>query len=211
MADKQIDPELSKSADKIVYNHIVWSMGAGLIPVPIADFVAVSAIQLDMIKQLCRLYGHNFKESEGKAYITSLSGSGLAKLGARALIKFIPGVGSIVGGIAVSVLSGASTYALGEVFKKHFQTGGTFLDFDPKRLKKIYAEKFEKGKKVARKIKKDQEKTETAAKKHFESKKSVAGADEALKRLAKLKDMKDEGIISEEEFMVLKKKIIDKI
>jgi hypothetical protein len=57
----------------------------------------------------------------------------------------------------MALLAGASSYALGEVFKKHFSTGGTFLDFDPKRLKKLYNEKFEKGKKVAEQLKKEQE------------------------------------------------------
>ena len=59
--------ERIESADKIIRNHIVWSMGAGLIPVPIADFFAVSAIQLDMVRQMCKLYDVDFKETEGKA------------------------------------------------------------------------------------------------------------------------------------------------
>ena len=138
----------TENANAIVKNHMIWSMGAGLIPIPIADFFAVSAIQLDMVRQLCNLYEINYKDTEGKAMITSLSGSMLAKIGART-IKFIPGVGSVIGGVTLAILSGASTYALGEVFKKHFETGGTFLDFDPGRLKKMYNEMFEKGKKYA--------------------------------------------------------------
>ena len=138
----------SESAASIIKNHMIWSMGAGFIPVPIADLFAVSAIQLDMIRQLCKVYDIDFKQTEGKAMITALTGSGLARLGARA-VKFIPGVGSILGGVTMAALSGASTYALGEVFKKHFETGGTFLDFDPERLRKYYNEKFEKGKEVA--------------------------------------------------------------
>ena len=125
------------SADAVIRNHMIWSMGAGFIPVPIADLFAVSAIQLDMIRQMCKIYEIDFKQTEGKAVITALTGSGLARLGARA-VKFIPGVGSILGGVTMSSLSGASTYALGEVFKKHFETGGTFLDFDPARLKNYY-------------------------------------------------------------------------
>jgi len=141
--------ERIESADKVIRNHIVWSMGAGLIPVPIADFFAVSAIQLDMVRQMCKLYDVDFKETEGKAVISSMTSSGLARLGARAAIKFIPGIGTVVGGMTMAVLSGASTYALGEVFKKHFETGGTFLDFDVDRLSKMYKEKFEKGKKLS--------------------------------------------------------------
>jgi hypothetical protein len=55
----------------------------------------------------------------------------------------------------MATMSGASTYAIDEVFAKHFETGGTFLNFDPSRLKKIYDEKFEKGKEFVEDLKKE--------------------------------------------------------
>lgn len=189
----------SDSANSIIKNHMIWSMGAGFIPVPIADLFAVSAIQLDMIRQLCKLYEIDFKQTEGKAIITALTGSGLARLGARA-VKFIPGVGSILGGVTMAALSGASTYALGEVFKKHFETGGTFLDFDPERLKKYYNEKFEKGKEVAEELRKKQENVSKSAE-------SSAMVD----KIKELADMKAAGILTDEEFETMKKKIIGEI
>ena len=196
--------EREKHADTIIRNHIMWSMGAGLIPVPIVDFFAVSGIQLDMIRQLCKLYDQDFKESEGKAIITSLTGSGLARMGAKAMIKFIPGIGSVIGGVTMAVLSGASSYALGEVFKKHFETGGTFLDFDVKRIKKMYNEKFEKGKKVAEQFQKEQERKRAAADQVFENKASGKLVD----KLKELAELKKEGLISEEEYNAMKKKLI---
>lgn len=196
--------EREKHADTIIRNHIIWSMGAGLIPVPIVDFFAVSGIQLDMIRQLCKLYDQDFKESEGKAIITSLTGSGLARMGAKAMIKFIPGIGSVIGGVTMAVLSGASSYALGEVFKKHFETGGTFLDFDVKRIKKMYNEKFEKGKKVAEQFQKEQERKRAAADQVFENKTSGKLVD----KLKELAELKKEGLISEEEYNAMKKKLI---
>lgn len=194
----------TENANSIIQNHMIWSMGAGLIPVPMADFLAVSAIQLDMVRQLCNLYDIDYKETEGKAMITSLTGSMVAKLGARA-IKFIPGVGSVIGGVTLAILSGASTYALGEVFKKHFETGGTFLDFDPSRLKKMYNEMFEKGKKYAYQVKKEQDKKVAAGEKVLEKAK-LNDPIEKLKQLAKLKK---DGVIDEEEFQALKMKLID--
>ena len=181
-----------ESASSIIKNHMIWSMGAGFIPVPIADLFAVSAIQLDMIRQLCKVYDIDFKQTEGKAMITALTGSGLARLGARA-VKFIPGVGSILGGVTMAALSGASTYALGEVFKKHFETGGTFLDFDPERLRKYYNEKFEKGKEVADELRKKQENI----------------ANTAMEKLKELVEMKTAGLLTDEEFEAMKKKIIE--
>ena len=187
----------SESAASIIKNHMIWSMGAGFIPVPIADLFAVSAIQLDMIRQLCKVYDIDFKQTEGKAMITALTGSGLARLGARA-VKFIPGVGSILGGVTMAALSGASTYALGEVFKKHFETGGTFLDFDPERLRKYYNEKFEKGKEVAEELRKKQENIAKSA-----------DANTAMEKLKELVEMKTAGLLTDEEFEAMKKKIIE--
>jgi len=196
--------EKQKHADTIIRNHIIWSMGAGLIPVPIVDFFAVSGIQLDMIRQLCKLYDQDFKEAQGKAIITSLTGSGIARMGAKAMIKFIPGIGSIIGGVTMAVLSGASSFALGEVFKKHFETGGTFLDFDAKRLKKMYNEKFEKGKQVAEQINKETEAKRKAADQAFENKTSGKMVD----KLRELAELRKEGLITEEEFASMKKKLI---
>lgn len=200
-------------SNSIIKNHMIWSMGAGFIPIPIADFFAVSAIQLDMIRQLCKVYEVDFKETEGKAVITALTGSGLARLGARA-VKFIPGVGSMLGGITLAVLSGGSTYALGEVFKKHFETGGTFLDFDPNRLKKFYDEKFEKGKQMAREMEKDEKekrtKAETTATKvEVKEEPKDDKAKDVVTQLKALNDLRNDGVITDQEFDELKKKLFE--
>jgi uncharacterized protein (DUF697 family) len=225
-SDKNKNKEIrTKHADTIIRNHIIWSMGAGLIPVMIADIFAVSALQLDMIRQLCKVYDVDFKETQGKAIVTSLTGSTLARLGARSVIKLIPGVGSLIGGLAVSVFAGSSTYALGEVFKMHFETGGTILDFDPDRLKKKYYEMFEKGKNVAQDLK-------NSGAEHFESfkeevsevvtnsKEDVPPSEsftqsfveieekDVLTKLKELGELKEKGIITEEEFATMKKKIL---
>ncbi len=187
----------SEEAASIIKNHMIWSMGAGLIPVPVVDMFAVSAIQLDMIRQLATLYDIDFKQTEGKARITALTGTGLARLGARA-VKFIPGVGSVLGGVTMAVLSGATSYALGEAFRKHFETGGTMLDFDPARFKKYYDEKFEKGKEIAKDLQKQQEKVQ-----------HNASASSLVDKIKELAELKQKGLISEEEFEALKKKIIN--
>lgn len=195
-----------KEVDSVIRNHLVWSMGAGFIPVPVADFFAVSAIQLDMVRQLCRVYDIEFKETEGKAIISSITSSGLARLAARTVVKFIPGAGSFIGGMAVAVLSGASTYALGQAFRKHFETGGTFLDFDLSRLKKIYDDMFEKGKEVAEQIRHEEKQTEE------NMLKASHGATAAIiDKLSDLGKMKEQGLITEKEFLKMKEKLLSDI
>jgi uncharacterized protein (DUF697 family) len=219
--------ERRKHADTIIKNHAIWSMGAGFIPVPIVDLFAVTAVQLDMIRQISKVYDLDFKETQGKAVITALTGSSLARLGARA-VKFIPGVGSLIGGATLAVLSGASTFAIGEVFKKHFETGGTFLDFDLGRLKHLYDEKFEKGKEYARKWQKEAKKKKDkdpaasngnsagSADAHvvdigesLTDPKAASKSSPGLQHIEHLYDLKVRGAISEAEFEILKKNWLD--
>ena len=216
--------ERSKHVETIIRNHVVWSMGAGLIPVVVADVLAVSALQLDMIRQMSKVYDVDFSETQGKAVVTSLTSSTLARVTAGSLVKVLPVVGSVVGGVTVSVFSGASTYALGQVFKRHFESGGTILDFDPARLKKLYKEQFEKGKKVAEQWRKDEKARKQAAeeKKAAQEKGSKAkqeameangpGAEEkedsVIQRLKEIASLRDKGIITDEEFQEMKRKLI---
>jgi hypothetical protein len=67
------DEQRSKHADSVIRTHILFSMGFGLIPIPIVDIFAVSAMQLDMIRQLCKVYDRDFSESQGKAIVSSLT------------------------------------------------------------------------------------------------------------------------------------------
>ena len=195
-------------------------MGASfVIPIPVADVFAVSALQLDMIRQLSRVYDIDFAETQGKAIITSLTSSTLARAGARSLIKLVPGLGTVIGGVTVSIFNGASTYALGEVFKRHFESGGTILDFDTERLKKVYKEKFEKGKKVVEEWRNEEEqaKKEGANTVSEDIPESAVPEDtvtdsnkeDVLAKLRELGDLRDQGVISPEEFAEMKKKLIE--
>lgn len=228
MSDNQNNTQ-KKHADTVIRNHVIWSMGAGLIPVLIADIFAVSALQLDMIRQLCKVYNIDFEETRGKAIVTSLTSSTLARLGARSLVKLIPGVGSYLGGVTVSIFAGASTYALGEVFKMHFESGGTILDFDPDRVKKYYAEKFEKGKKVATEWKTEKTDVEDIIQDQAEEVAMPSAAiqveeevvppppppmptadpNDPIAKLKELAELKEAGVITDKEFTAMKKKLID--
>ncbi|HLU94106.1 MAG TPA: DUF697 domain-containing protein [Membranihabitans sp.] len=193
-----------ESSDKAIRSHMMWSMGAGLIPFPLADLFTVGAVQLDLIRQLCKIYEVDFKEEEGKAIVTSLTSSLLAKIGARTAIKLIPGIGTVIGGVAMAVLSGASTYAIGHAFRTHFEKGGTILDIDLNRIKKVYQQKFEKGKEEARRYQEELEKKPTAEK----SGSSSDAVDDSVQKLKDLGELLREGIITEDEFQRMKKKFI---
>jgi hypothetical protein len=65
---------------------------------------------------------------------------------AASLAKAVPFFGSTLGYLTLPLLGGASTYAVGRVFLQHFESGGTFLTFDPEQVRDYFAEQFEAGK-----------------------------------------------------------------
>lgn len=199
----------NNSSELVIKNHMIWSMGAGFIPVPLLDFAAISYIQLDMIRQLAKIYEVDFKETEGKAIITSLTTAGLAKAGAARAVKFIPIIGSYLGGVATAVLSGASTYAIGQAFKRHFDKGGTFLDIDLNSLKKMYMDKFEKGKEIAEDFSNEQKEKEQIIEKVEKKKENLKITDEIINKLKEIGDLKENGVITDEEFTKMKAKLLE--
>ncbi|MEM9137012.1 MAG: DUF697 domain-containing protein, partial [Cyanobacteria bacterium P01_F01_bin.42] len=115
-------------ADAVIRSHVLWAMGGGLIPIPLVDFAAVTAIQLEMLQQLAQIYGVDYSRSLGKAFVSALTGTTIARLGAS-LLKAIPGVGTVLGSASMALASGASTYAVGQVAISHFSNGGSLSNF----------------------------------------------------------------------------------
>ncbi len=148
-----------KQADGIITSHVLLSMGGGLIPLPLVDVATVTYVQLDMLEQLARLYGVSYSVSMGRSFITALAGTTVAKLGASA-IKAIPGIGTAIGTVSMSVLSGATTYALGQVAIGQMVSGGSLLNMDLEWAKTTYKEAFEQGKEVASKMEQEKDVSE---------------------------------------------------
>jgi uncharacterized protein (DUF697 family) len=189
--------ERQTKASEIIKNHVGFSLGAALIPMPGADLLAVSAVQLNMLRSLAKLYQVGFMDALGKNIISAVAGSSAARLGAS-LVKAIPGVGTIVGELSMPVLSGASTYALGRVVAGHFHRGGSLDDLDVNTAKRGYQSEMENGRKMAETL------THTQAD-------NTSSTDETLDKLRKLADMKEAGILTEEEFRQLKERLLAQI
>ena len=152
--------EKQQIATKKIRNYMWWSMGAGLVPVPFLDLLAISGVQLKMVSELAKIYGVPFHESRGKAIIGALVGTlvpqSLACSVVGSALKAIPAVGTIAGASAMVLFSGAAAWALGNVFVQHFEAGGTLLDFNPEAVREHFRKQFEEGQRVAASMQADQ-------------------------------------------------------
>jgi uncharacterized protein (DUF697 family) len=143
----------TNSAERVIQDHVLLAVASGFVPGPGLDLVAAFATQLTMLKRMATIYDVPFRQEAAKSIVTSLfgtlGGAGAAAIAAASFIKFIPVVGTAVGIAGTSIAFGAFTYAIGKVFLRHFETGGNFLDMDPRVYKEYFREMNLRGRKVA--------------------------------------------------------------
>ncbi len=141
------------AAEAVVRNYMMWTGAAGIIPVPIVDTTAVAAIQLAMLNKIGDIYKEPFSANWGKSVIGALVGGyATTSLGLGVgmnIVRAIPIVGSIASLIVVPGFAAATTWALGQVFILHFESGGTVLDFDPVAVKDHYIKLVKRGQVIA--------------------------------------------------------------
>ncbi|MBF0153453.1 MAG: DUF697 domain-containing protein [Magnetococcales bacterium] len=139
-------------ANATLKNYMKGGGAVGLLPFPYVDMVLLTGVQMKMLHSLCKIYGVKFTKDIGKTALSTLLGGALpstAGLGIASSLKTIPTLGTAAGIVSTSILGAATTYAVGKVFIQHFESGGTFLNFDPEKVKQYFAQEFEKGKQMA--------------------------------------------------------------
>ena len=139
-------------ADSIIKSHVIMAMAAGLVPSPLVDMVAVTVIEVNMIAELAQLYRFPVpnKLVSYKVLISLAGGIGTVYLSAKFtyLIKTMPLVGHAIYLGALSLSGGISVYAVGKIFQKHFESGGTFLSSDNAVLRDYFKQKQKEGRKL---------------------------------------------------------------
>lgn len=200
-----------RKATDLITHHVILSMGTAIIPVPMADILALTTLQIRMLKELCDLYEKPYSKQVAQNIITAIAGNSLARLGAS-LIKTIPGIGTIIGGVSAVILSGASTYAIGKVFLHNFDAGISPEEIDLDEAEVLYGSEFEAGKEVAAQLENelavDQKDSELEKLKVL---KSHIHKLETLELIKELGVLNEQGFISDEEFKAKKQELLDSI
>lgn len=89
-------------------------------PIPFSDFALLLPTQAMMILHISRVYGMEINQENAIKLITALTavaGAGYAvKMGVGAMLKFIPGVGSVTGGAINATIAGTTTKLMGDAY-----------------------------------------------------------------------------------------------
>lgn len=184
--------ERTQQAEKLIREHMIVAMGAGLIPIPFADWATTAAVQLNLVRKLAGVYGVSFVPGLAKGLIAGLVG-GTAVRGGATLVKLIPGIGWLTGGLTASVLAAATTYAVGRVFQEHFAAGGSLRDFDTAAASEAYKRAFRRGQAVYDELRKE------------------PPSEDPYEKLRKLHTLYESGILTAEEYEAQKKKLLERL
>jgi heat shock protein HspQ len=92
----------------------------------------------------------------------------------------------------MSAMSGASTYAVGQVAKSVFGSQGGIIDVDMQWAKDAYAEALDRGKEFVSRVEKDNSK-------------------DVYESLDKLGKLREQGVITDEEFEAQKQKLLERV
>lgn len=112
--------ELEKKCHAAIHTATAASAAAGAIPIPMSDAIPITAAQIAMVIALGKAFDVTLSEAAAK----SLMGVGLTQQVGRTvasgLLKMVPGVGTVVGGVIGASTAAALTEALGWVIADDF-------------------------------------------------------------------------------------------
>jgi len=132
-AKEQVRKHLDERADQIITRYM-WAAGgaAGVNPLPMLDIAGSSAITLKMVLDLARVYRQPLDADMAVKMLSQLSKNLLAMVGATAaapvaasligsMLKTVPGVGTLAGGLVQGLAQALITRWVGNVFVRYLQ------------------------------------------------------------------------------------------
>jgi uncharacterized protein (DUF697 family)/predicted GTPase len=106
-------------AQAIVATTAVGAAAAGATPIPFSDVAIIVPLQVAMIIGITAVFGFELERSAVMAILgsfTTAAGASIFGLSLATLLKFIPGVGSIAGGVINASVAASITTAFGEAY-----------------------------------------------------------------------------------------------
>jgi uncharacterized protein (DUF697 family) len=108
------------------------------VPLPFATMPVLTALQVSMVGLLGQLYGQTLSRSQAGGVVSAIAGGFLAQAIGRELVKFVPGLGSMI----AASWAAAYTWALGESACVYFGDLMGGKKPDPQRIQQAMRESF---------------------------------------------------------------------
>ena len=142
MASSQLGTLYRDVGRRYISAFAVIAATLAAVPLPFATMPVLTALQVSLVGLLGQLYGQRLTPSQAGGVVSAIAGGFFAQAIGRELIKFVPGIGSV---IAASWAAGY-TWALGEGACAYFGDLMGGKKPDPEKIQRVMATAFESAK-----------------------------------------------------------------
>lgn len=116
-----------KKARRLINKYAAMAGGVGFLPVPLLGQVAVSALLVKLLNDLCKIYGVSFSDHQIKITVAAILGGAHAEWINQYLISYLRGYTPVLNSAGSLLLrpaiSGLLVYYIGKLFLGHFEAG----------------------------------------------------------------------------------------
>lgn len=156
---QQIDIDRKgRAARRWARRYIVTTFGVGFTPIPFSDATVLVPMQIGMMAHITAIFGISMDQSTALGILGAIGGTGSATYVGRLIVsnivKFIPGLGSVAGGVISGTTASIVTTALAmsyiEVLTFIATAEAKGEEVNPrtvrKLMKELYGERLKRGK-----------------------------------------------------------------
>lgn len=143
LLEGQVEQRLGNLYREVARRYIlafsVMAATLAAVPLPFATMPVLTALQVSMVGLLGQLYGQTLTPSQAGGIVSAIAGGFLAQVLGRELIKFIPGLGSVI----AASWAAAYTAALGEGACVYFGDLMGGKKPEPSKIKQVMTKTFQ--------------------------------------------------------------------
>ncbi|MDB9318523.1 GTPase family protein [Nodularia spumigena] len=148
-AGKQLGDIYRDAGRRYILPFSIMAAALAAVPLPFATMPVLTSLQVSMVGLLGKLYGQTVTSSQAGGVVSAIAGGFLAQAVARELIKFVPGLGSVI----AASWAAAYTWALGEAACVYFGDLMGGKKPDPEKIQVVMKEAFQKAQEMFKGIK----------------------------------------------------------
>lgn len=119
-------------AEAILKEEAYWAGGIGLVPIPLADVVGITAVEMRTIRRIADVYDAKYDNEMLQNVVLSLAtGMGATWLGrsvVNTVLRSIPGLNVIAGVVSVPLTVLPLHYGIGRYVINHLEAGRALSD-----------------------------------------------------------------------------------
>ena len=120
-AGKLMTKEQKEKCNRVIHTATVASAAAGIIPIPIADAIPITAAQVTMGIALGKVFGIKVTDTMAKTILTAVAAPIIGRTIVRGLLKFLPGAGWVLSAMIAAGITEAIGWTIANDFARKYK------------------------------------------------------------------------------------------